>query len=78
MVLFAGSALVERYGLTGAERLLPGHAAVPLQRGVRRVECGAGLRAAMATRRVLGIEVPVRTSRRYRATYMNYVGKPLA
>ena len=77
MVLFSGLNLVGPVRNHRRRRLLPRDAALPLQRGGRRV--GGALAAGAAM-------VPARFSasgfledvRRYGATYMNYVGKPLA
>lgn len=77
MVLFAGSALVERYGLTEADVC---YLAMPLFHSNAvyagwSVAIGAGATmapAAFSASRFLD------DIRRYGATYMNYVGKPLA
>jgi len=77
MVLFAGSALVERYGLTGSDVC---YLAMPLFHSNAvyagwsvALSSGAAMApAAFSASRFLP------DVRRYRATYMNYVGKPLA
>jgi fatty-acyl-CoA synthase len=77
MVLFAGSALVERYGLSDADVC---YLAMPLFHSNAvyagwSVALGAGAAmapAAFSSSRFLD------DVRRYGATYMNYVGKPLA
>jgi fatty-acyl-CoA synthase len=77
MVLFAGSALVERYGLGGSDVC---YLAMPLFHSNAvyagwSVALGAGAAmapAAFSASRFLS------DVRRYGATYMNYVGKPLA
>jgi fatty-acyl-CoA synthase len=77
MVLFAGSALVERYGLDGSDVC---YLAMPLFHSNAvyagwSVALGAGaamVPAAFSASRFLS------DVRRHGATYMNYVGKPLA
>ncbi|MGH3644493.1 MAG: fatty-acid--CoA ligase FadD1 [Mycobacterium sp.] len=77
MVLFAGTALVERYGLNAADVC---YLAMPLFHSNAvyagwSVALGAGaamVPAAFSASRFL------QDVRRYGATYMNYVGKPLA
>lgn len=77
MVLFAGSALVERYGLTDADVC---YLAMPLFHSNAvyagwSVAVGAGATMAPATFSASRFLFDIR---RYGATYMNYVGKPLA
>lgn len=77
MVLFAGSALVERYGLGPSDVC---YLAMPLfhSNGVYAgwsVALGAGAAMAPAEFSASGFLPDVR---RYGVTYMNYVGKPLA
>lgn len=77
MVLFAGSALVERYGLTCEDVC---YLAMPLFHSNAvyagwSVAVGAGAAMAPATFSASGFLPDIR---RYGATYMNYVGKPLA
>lgn len=77
MVLFAGSALVERYGLTEADVC---YLAMPLFHSNAvyagwSVAVGAGAAMAPAT---FSASRFLSDIRRYGATYMNYVGKPLA
>lgn len=77
MVLFAGSALVERYGLTCDDVC---YLAMPLFHSNAvyagwSVAVGAGAAMAPATFSASGFLPDIR---RYGATYMNYVGKPLA
>jgi fatty-acyl-CoA synthase len=77
MVLFSGSALVERYGLTGSDVC---YLAMPLFHSNAvyagwsvALSAGAAMApAAFSASRFLP------DVRRYGATYMNYVGKPLA
>jgi fatty-acyl-CoA synthase len=77
MVLFAGSALVERYGLTPDDVC---YLAMPLFHSNAvyagwSVAVGAGATMAPATFSASRFLPDIR---RYGATYMNYVGKPLA
>jgi fatty-acyl-CoA synthase len=77
MVLFAGSTLVERYGLTGSDVC---YLAMPLFHSNAvyagwSVALGSGAAMAPAAFSASRFLPDVR---RYRATYMNYVGKPLA
>jgi fatty-acyl-CoA synthase len=77
MVLFAGRALVEKYGLTGSDVC---YLAMPLFHSNAvyvgwSVALGAGAAMAPAAFSASRFLPDVR---RYRATYMNYVGKPLA
>jgi fatty-acyl-CoA synthase len=77
MVLFAGSALVERYGLEGTDVC---YLAMPLFHSNAvyagwSVALGAGAAMAPAAFSASRFLPDVR---RYGATYMNYVGKPLA
>ncbi|MET0473137.1 MAG: fatty-acid--CoA ligase FadD1 [Mycobacterium sp.] len=77
MVLFAGSALVERYGLDESDVC---YLAMPLFHSNAvyagwSVAVGAGAAMAPATFSASGFLADLR---RYGATYMNYVGKPLA
>ncbi|BDY26111.1 fatty-acid--CoA ligase FadD1 [Mycolicibacterium mageritense] len=77
MVLFAGTALVERYGLTSDDVC---YLAMPLFHSNAvyagwSVALGAGAAMAPAAFSASGF---LRDIRRYGATYMNYVGKPLA
>jgi fatty-acyl-CoA synthase len=77
MVLFAGSALVERYGLNASDVC---YLAMPLFHPNAvyagwSVALGAGAAMAPATFSASRFLPDVR---RYGATYMNYVGKPLA
>ncbi|MDV3124696.1 fatty-acid--CoA ligase FadD1 [Mycobacterium sp. 21AC1] len=77
MVLFAGSALVQRYGLTADDVC---YLAMPLFHSNAvyagwSVALGAGAAMAPATFSASGFLSDIR---RYEATYMNYVGKPLA
>ncbi|MGV0745610.1 fatty-acid--CoA ligase FadD1 [Mycolicibacterium sp. XJ870] len=77
MVLFAGSALVERYGLTKDDIC---YLAMPLFHSNAvyagwSVAVGAGAAMAPAAFSASGFLPDIR---RYGATYMNYVGKPLA
>ncbi len=76
-VLFAGSALVQRYELTGADTC---YLAMPLFHSNAvyagwSVAVGAAAAMAPATFSASGFLPDIR---RYGATYMNYVGKPLA
>jgi fatty-acyl-CoA synthase len=77
MVLFAGSALVERYGLNASDVC---YLAMPLFHSNAvyagwSVALGAGAAMAPAT---FSASRFLPDLRRYGATYMNYVGKPLA
>lgn len=77
MVLFAGGALVERYGLTSDDVC---YLAMPLFHSNAvyagwSVAVGAGAAMAPAAFSASGFLPDIR---RYGATYMNYVGKPLA
>ena len=77
MVLFAGNALVEKYGLTASDVC---YLAMPLFHSNAvyagwSVALGAGAAMAPAAFSASRFLPDVR---RYRATYMNYVGKPLA
>ena len=77
MVLFAGSALVERYGLDGSDTC---YLAMPLFHSNAvyagwSVALGAGAAMAPAAFSASRFLADIR---HYGATYMNYVGKPLA
>ncbi len=77
MVLFAASALVERYGLNSSDVC---YLAMPLFHSNAvyagwSVALGSGAAMAPATVSASGFLPDIR---RYGATYMNYVGKPLA